>query len=184
MVWGKKIGVENIIKKNKKIKSNEEEKKGRRKEMNEIKGVRKEEIYTVGKIERMTKGILICTNDGDMAKRLIHPKNGVSRLYEVHTREKVKSPHLDEIRQGVMIGDGMMRADEVAYVGDGTDPHKIGIRISSSRNKVVTKMFEHFGYTITKMDRVMYAGLSKKNLSRGDFRELTQTEVNFLKMIR
>ena len=173
-----------LLNKPKNILSTVDDTKGRRTVMNVIKGVCKEAIYPVGKLDRMTTGLLLFTNDGDMAKRLIHPKNGVSRLYEVHTREKVKSPHLDEIRQGVMIGDGMMRADEVAYVGDGTDPHKIGIRISSSRNKVVTKMFEHFGYTITKMDRVMYAGLSKKNLSRGDFRELTQTEVNFLKMIR
>ncbi len=173
-----------LLNKPKNILSTVDDTKGRRTVMNVIKGVCKEAIYPVGKLDRVTTGLLLFTNDGDMAKRLIHPKNGVSRLYEVHTREKVKSPHLDEIRQGVMIGDGMMRADEVAYVGDGTDPHKIGIRISSSRNKVVTKMFEHFGYTITKMDRVMYAGLSKKNLSRGDFRELTQTEVNFLKMIR
>jgi len=161
-----------------------DDEKGRRTVMNVIKGACKEAVYPVGKLDRLSTGLVLLTNDGDMAKRLIHPKNGVSRLYEVHTKEKVKSPHLVEMVNGVELEAGYAKADEVAFVGDGEDNRKIGIRVSSTRNKVVQKLFDHFGYSITKLDRVMYAGLSKKNLSRGDFRELTETEVNFLKMIR
>ncbi|MFK7757034.1 MAG: pseudouridine synthase [Flavobacteriales bacterium] len=173
-----------IMNKPKNVASTVDDTKGRRTVMNVIKGACKEHIYPVGKLDRMAVGLLLFTNDGDMAKRLIHPKNGVSQLYEVHLREKVKSPHLETLREGIVLDGSPARADEVAYVGDGSDPHKIGIRISSTRNKLVHKMFEHFGYTITKVDRVMFAGLSKKNLKRGEFRELTEQEVNFLKMIR
>ena len=173
-----------IMNKPKNVLSTVDDTKGRRTVMNVIKGVCKENIYPVGKLDRMAVGLLLFTNDGDMAKRLIHPKNGVSQLYEVHVKEKVKSPHVEAIRAGLVIDGSPAKADEIAYVGDGTDPHKIGIRISSTRNKLVNKMFEHFGYTITKLDRVMFAGLSKKNLKRGEFRELSEKEVNFLKMIR
>ncbi len=173
-----------ILNKPKNVLSTVDDAKGRRTVMNIIKGACKENIYPVGKLDRLTVGLLLFTNDGDMAKRLIHPKNGVSQLFEIQLREKVKSVHLDALREGIVIENGAVKADEVAYVGDGSDPHKIGLRISSTRNKIVTKIFEHFGYTITKVDRVMFAGLSKKRLQRGEFRELTEQEVNFLKMIR
>lgn len=173
-----------IMNKPKNVFSTVDDTKGRRTVMNVIKGACRESIYPVGKLDRMAVGLLFFTNDGDMAKRLIHPKNGVSQLYEVNVKEKVKSPHVEAIRAGLIIDGTPAKVDEIAYVGDGTDPHKIGIRISSTRNKLVHKLFEHFGYTITKLDRVMFAGLSKKNLKRGEFRELTEQEVNFLKMIR
>ncbi len=173
-----------LMNKPKNVLSSVDDTKGRRTVMNLIKGACKERIYPVGKLDRLTTGLLLFTNDGDMAKRLIHPKNGVSQLYEVHIKQRVKSAHLEEMKTGVKIGESMVRADEVAFVGDGTDAHKIGLRISSNRNKIVAKMVEYFGYTPTKIDRVMFAGLSKKNLKRGEYRELTETEVNFLKMIR
>lgn len=173
-----------ILNKPKNVLSSIDDTKGRRTVMNVIKGACKEVIYPVGKLDKNAVGIMLFTNDSDMAKRLVSPKNGVSQLFEIHTKEKVKSPHLEALRSGITIENGLVQADEVAFVGDGTDAHKVGLRISSTRNRVVTKIFEHFGYTITKVDRVMFAGLSKKNLKRGDYRELTETEVNFLKMIR
>lgn len=173
-----------IMNKPKNVLSTIDDTKGRRTVMNLIKGACKENVYPVGKLDKMAVGIVLFTNDGDMAKRLIHPKNGVSQLYEIHLKERVKSTHLDALREGITIGSGIIKADEVAYVGDGSDAHKVGLRISSTRNKIVTKIFEHFGYTITKVDRVMFAGLSKKRLQRGEYRELSEQEVNFLKMIR
>lgn len=158
--------------------------KGRRTVVNLVKHGSKEKVYPVGKLDRLSTGLVLLTNDGDMAKRLIHPKNGVNRLYEVQLKEKVKAEHLEKMVEGFEYETGWVKADEVAFVGNDKDSRKIGIRVSSMRNKLIQKLFTHFGYTITKIDRVMYAGLSKKNLSRGDFRELTETEVNFLKMIR
>ncbi len=173
-----------LLNKPKNILCEADDEKGRRTVMNVIRGACKEKIYPVGKLDRLSTGLVLLTNDGDMAKRLIHPKNGVSRLYEVQVKEKVKSSHLEEMVTGFEYETGWIRADEVAFVGNDKDSRKIGIRVSSTRNKLVQKLFTHFGYTITKLDRVMFAGLSKKNLKRGDFRELTETEVNFLKMIR
>jgi len=171
-----------LMNKPKNVLSTVDDAKGRRTVMNLIKGACKEAVYPVGKLDRLTTGLLLFTNDGDMAKRLIHPKNGVSQLFEIQTSEKVKFADLELLRAGVVIDNGMIKADEVAYVGE--DQHKVGLRISSTRNKIVTKIFEHFGYHISKIDRVMFAGLSKKSLARGEYRELTEQEVNFLKMIR
>lgn len=142
----------------------------------------KERIYPVGRLDRQTTGLLLFTNDGDLAKRLTHPKHEFSKLYHVETAEKVSGAHLDAIREGIKLEDGLIKADEISFVND--DPKHVGIRIHSGKNRIVRRIFEHFGYTVKKLDRVMFAGLTKKDLSRGRFRHLTETEVNFLKMIR
>jgi len=143
-----------------------------------------ERIYPVGRLDRATTGLLLFTNDGDLAKRLTHPKHGFPKIYHVETLEKVKGSDIDKIREGIQLEDGFIQADEIAYVGDGNDPHQVGIRIHSGKNRIVRRIFEHFGYTVKKLDRVMFAGLTKKDLPRGRHRQLTEHEVNFLRMIR
>ena len=143
-----------------------------------------ERIYPVGRLDRATTGLLLFTNDGDLAKRLTHPKHGFPKIYHVETLEKVKGSDIDKIREGIQLEDGFIQADEIAYVGEGNDPHQVGIRIHSGKNRIVRRIFEHFGYTVKKLDRVMFAGLTKKDLPRGRHRHLTDQEVNFLRMIR
>lgn len=149
-----------------------------------MQGACKERIYPVGRLDRMTVGLLLFTNDGDMAKRLTHPKHGFPKLYHVHTAEKVKSTHMEMMKEGIKLDDGFIKADQVEFVGDGSDARSIGIEIHSGRNRIVRRIFEHFGYTITKLDRVKFGPLTKKDLPRGHYRHLTEQEVNFLKMVR
>ncbi len=141
-----------------------------------------ERIYPVGRLDRQTTGLLLFTNDGEIAKRLTNPRNGIPKLYHVETHEKIRGEHLDAIRTGVALEDGFAKAEDVAYVND--DPHQVGMRIHSGRSRIVRNLLEHFGYSIKKLDRVMYAGLTKKDLPRGRYRHLTEQEVNFLRMIR
>jgi len=155
---------------------------GRKTVMFLIKDACKERIYPVGRLDRNTTGLLLFTNDGELAKRLTHPKNGYAKLYHVETIEKVNPKHLDELRTGITLEDGLIVADEVSYVND--DPRQVGIRIHSGKNRIVRRIFEHYNYTIKKLDRVMFAGLTKKDLPRGRFRHLSEQEMNFLKMIR
>jgi 23S rRNA pseudouridine2605 synthase len=143
-----------------------------------------ERIYPVGRLDRATTGLLLFTNDGELAKRLTHPKHGYPKIYHVETLEKVKGADIEKMRDGLQLEDGFIQADEVAYVGDGKDPHQVGIRIHSGKNRIVRRIFEHLGYTVKKLDRVMFAGLTKKDLPRGRHRQLTEQEVNFLRMIR
>jgi 23S rRNA pseudouridine2605 synthase len=143
----------------------------------------KERIYPVGRLDRNTTGLLLLTNDGDLAKKLTHPKHHIQKLYSVVTAQKVETKHLHAMRHGVELEDGIMKADEIDYVGDGKDHHKIGVSIHSGRNRIVRRMFEHFGYTVSKLDRTIFAGLTKKDLPKGRFRHLTEKEVAFLKML-
>lgn len=142
----------------------------------------RERIYPVGRLDRNTTGLLLFTNDGEMAKRLTSPKHGFPKLYHVETVEKVKAVDLQKIREGVKLEEGYINAEEAEYVGD--DAHQVGVRIHKEKNQIVKKMFEHLGYTVKKIDRVMYAGLTKKDLTRGRYRHLTEKEISFLKMIR
>ena len=144
----------------------------------------KERIYPVGRLDRNTTGLLLFTNDGEMAKKLTHPKYNIPKIYHVETVEKVKSTDLQKMRDGVKLEDGFIKADEVEYVGDGRDACQVGIRIHSGKNRVVRRIFDTLGYTVKKLDRVMFAGLTKKDLPRGRYRVLTDQEVSFLKMIR
>jgi 23S rRNA pseudouridine2605 synthase len=140
-----------------------------------------ERIYPVGRLDKNTTGLLLFTNDGDLTKRLTHPKYNRKKIYHVHVDQKVTKAHLDEIINGVTLEDGFVAADSVSYA-DEEDKKQVGIEIHSGKNKIVRRIFEHLGYKIVKLDRVYFCGLTKKNLPRGKWRFLTQDEVNMLKM--
>jgi 23S rRNA pseudouridine2605 synthase len=137
----------------------------------------------VGRLDRNTTGLLLFTNDGDMAKKLTHPAHNVRKIYHVTTDHKVQIGHIHALREGIELEDGFIKADEIDYVGNGEDARQIGIEIHSGKNRIVRRMFEHFGYEVVKLDRVMFAGLTKKDLPRGRWRFLTEQEIGFLNMI-
>lgn len=147
-----------------------------------IDGACKERVYPVGRLDRNTTGVLLFTNDGDLAKKLTHPSNEVQKIYHVTTDKAVSHADLERIAQGFELEDGFIQADEIAYA-DEHNRSEIGIRIHSGRNRIVRRIFEHLGYEVKKLDRVMFAGLTKKALSRGHWRFLSDREVGFLNMI-
>ncbi len=151
--------------------------------MDYIKGACKERVYLVGRLDRNTTGVLLLTNDGEMASRLTHPRFLKKKIYHARLDRAVSAEDLQKLLDGVNIGeeDGdIVRADEVSYVND--DKTQVGIEIHSGRNRVVRRMFDALGYRVTKLDRVQFAGLTKKRLRRGDWRFLTEKEVNMLRM--
>ena len=151
--------------------------------MDYIKGACKERVYPVGRLDRNTTGVLLLTNDGEMASRLTHPKFLKKKIYHARLDRAVSAEDLQKLLDGVNIGEeegDIVRADEVSYVND--DKTQVGIEIHSGRNRVVRRMFDALGYRVTKLDRVQFAGLTKKRLRRGDWRFLTEKEVNMLRM--
>ncbi|MCQ2065692.1 MAG: RNA-binding S4 domain-containing protein [Bacteroidaceae bacterium] len=151
--------------------------------MDYIKGACKERVYPVGRLDRNTTGVLLLTNDGEMATRLTHPKFLKKKIYHARLDHAVSAEDMQKLLDGVNIGeeDGdIVRADEVSYVND--DKTQVGIEIHSGRNRVVRRMFDALGYRVTRLDRVQFAGLTKKRLRRGDWRFLTEKEVNMLRM--
>lgn len=146
-----------------------------------LKGVGKERIYPVGRLDRNTTGVLLLTNDGDMASRLTHPKYMKKKIYHVTCDKNVAMSDMDLLVTGLELEDGRVYADEVSYVND-ADRSQIGIEIHSGKNRIVRRMMEHLGYRVMKLDRVLFAGLTKKNLKRGDWRYLTEKEVTMLRM--
>jgi len=156
----------------------------RRTVMHLLKGTGKERIYPVGRLDRMTTGLLLFTNDGQLAKKLTHPRHGVKKLYHVYLDKAVNGAHLKEISEGVKLEDGVMKADDISFVGNGNDKKQVGIEIHSGKNRIVRRLFESFGYKVIKLDRVSFAGLTKKDLPRGKWRFLTQQEVSMLKMLK
>ena len=149
--------------------------------MDLVKNACYERIYPVGRLDKNTTGLLLFTNDGDLTKRLTHPKYNRKKIYHVHLDQKVSKMHLDEIVNGVTLEDGFVAADSVSYA-DEEDKKQVGIEIHSGKNKIVRRIFEHLGYKVVRLDRVYFCGLTKKNLPRGKWRFLTQEEVNMLKM--
>ena len=141
----------------------------------------KERVYPVGRLDRKTTGLLLFTNDGDITTKLTHPKFGVKKVYHVSLNKGLKPEDFKAITEGVELEDGMVKADDLAFVGEGKK--EIGIEIHSGRNRIVRRLFEHLGYDILKLDRVVFAGLTKKDLPRGKHRFLTAKEISFLKMI-
>ena len=146
-----------------------------------LKGIGKERIYPVGRLDRNTTGVLLLTNDGDLASRLTHPKYMKKKIYHVTCDKNVAMSDMDLLATGIELEDGPVYADEVSYVND-ADRSQIGIEIHSGKNRIVRRMMEHLGYHVVKLDRVFFAGLTKKNLKRGDWRYLTDKEVNMLRM--
>jgi 23S rRNA pseudouridine2605 synthase len=155
---------------------------GRKTVMSAVHKACKERIFPVGRLDRNTTGLLLFTNDGELAKRLTHPKYEIHKIYHVVLDKKVKPAHLKQIKEGIELEDGRIHADDIAYVGDGKNHYEVGIEIHSGKNRIVRRIFEHFGYVVVKLDRVIFAGLTKKDLPRGTFRHLTKKEIAFLKM--
>ena len=150
--------------------------------MDLIENATKERVYPVGRLDRNTTGLLLFTNDGDLAKKLTHPKHNVQKLYHASLDKKLELKHLQKLRDEVIIEGRKVFIDEVDYVL-GESKTEVGIKIHSGRNRIVRKIFEHFGYKVVKLDRVIFAGLTKKNLPRGRYRTLTEQEINTLHMI-
>jgi len=146
-----------------------------------VKGACNERIYPVGRLDRNTTGVLLLTNDGDLASKLTHPKYVKKKIYHVWTDKDISEEDMQRIADGIELEDGEIHADAISYVTE-TDRNQAGIEIHSGRNRIVRRIFESLGYHVTKLDRVYFAGLTKKNLPRGRWRYLTQEEVNFLKM--
>ncbi|GAB1308817.1 hypothetical protein KH5_15000 [Urechidicola sp. KH5] len=159
-----------------------EDDRGRRTVMDLIASASKERIYPVGRLDRNTTGLLLFTNDGEMAKKLTHPKHNVRKLYHATLDKKLALKDLQAIGENFMLEGKMVYVDAISYI-EGQPKTEVGIEIHSGRNRIVRKIFDHFGYTVTKLDRVIFSGLTKKNLPRGHYRHLTQQEVINLQML-
>ncbi|MEG1572351.1 MAG: pseudouridine synthase [Bacteroidales bacterium] len=146
-----------------------------------IAGACKERIYPVGRLDRNTTGVLLFTNDGEVAKKLTHPSQGARKIYHVTLDKAITKTDLSQIADGLQLEDGFIEVDEVSLLSPDSKK-EVGIQIHSGRNRIVRRIFEHLGYTVTKLDRVLFAELSKKELSRGQWRMLTEKEISFLRM--
>ena len=149
--------------------------------MDLVKDACPERIYPVGRLDRNTTGVLLLTNDGDLASKLTHPKYLKKKIYHVYLDRNVTAHDLQQISEGIMLEDGEIKADDVQYA-DAVDKKQVGIEIHSGKNRIVRRIFESLGYKVVKLDRVQFAGLTKKNLRRGDWRYLTEEEVDRLRM--
>lgn len=157
--------------------------RGRKTVMELIANASKERIYPVGRLDRNTTGLLLFTNDGDLAKKLTHPKHNVRKLYHASLDRKLELKDLDKLRGEVIIEGRKVFIDAISYV-NGEPKSEIGIEIHSGRNRIVRKIFEHVGYKVNKLDRVVFAELTKKNLPRGRWRPLTNLEVTNLQILK
>jgi 23S rRNA pseudouridine2605 synthase len=149
--------------------------------MDLIKGACEERIYPVGRLDRNTTGLLLFTNDGELSKRLTHPSHKVEKVYQVTLDNNVSVNDIQKIAAGVQLDDGFIAADAITYV-EGQNKNVVGIEIHSGKNRVVRRIFEHLGYRIKALDRVSFAGLTKKNIPRGKWRFLSPREVSYMKM--
>ncbi|MDE6515017.1 MAG: pseudouridine synthase [Bacteroidales bacterium] len=140
-----------------------------------------ERIYPVGRLDRNTTGVLLFTNDGDMAKKLTHPSHGARKIYHVGLDRPFAKADMEALLQGLTLEDGPVEVDDAEYVED-SHRKEVGVQIHSGRNRIVRRIFEHLGYKVCKLDRVLFAELTKKNLARGEWRFLTDAEVRFLQM--
>ncbi len=137
-------------------------------------------VYPVGRLDKATTGLLMLTNDGDLAEFLAHPRNNKKKIYQATLDRAAKTEDLQKLYDGISLEDGSVKADEITFI-DKADKREIGIEIHSGRNRIVRRMFEHIGYKVKKLDRVYFAGLTKKNLPRGKWRFLSEKEVVMLK---
>lgn len=154
---------------------------GRKTVMNLVKKACRERVYPVGRLDKETTGLLLFTNDGDLAKKLTHPKHKANKIYQVELDKRVSVIDLKKLTDGVPLEDGTSVFDKAEFVNE-EDAKLIGVELHSGKNRIVRRTFEALGYKVHKLDRVAFAGLTKKDLPRGMFRHLTEKEVGFLKM--
>ncbi len=157
---------------------------GRKTVMELVKNAGRERIFPVGRLDRNTTGLLLLTNDGELTARLTHPKYEVKKVYHVHLNKTLKREDMQRIADGIELEDGFIKADAIDYVGDGSDKKEIGIELHSGKNRIVRRIFETLDYEVVRLDRVVFAGLTKKDLQRGRWRFLTEKEVSYLKMLK
>lgn len=156
---------------------------GRKTVMGLVKKACKERVYPVGRLDKDTTGLLLFTNDGDLAKKLTHPRHKANKIYHVELDKKVNPADLAKLVEGLTLEDGTTRFDKAEFT-EANNAYEVGVELHSGKNRIVRRSFEHLGYTVTKLDRVMFAGLTKKDLPRGYYRHLTEKEVAFLKMTK
>ena len=154
----------------------------RRTVMDLIKNASRERIYPVGRLDRSTMGLLLFTNDGEMAKGIMHPSSNIKKTYQVTLDRNLTAQDMGNIRSGIELEDGIIQVDNISYIPDARH-NELGVELHSGRNRIVRRIFEHLGYQVVKLDRVQLGPLTKKNLSRGMWRFLTQSEINMLKML-
>jgi 23S rRNA pseudouridine2605 synthase len=153
---------------------------GRKTVLDLISRAANERVYPVGRLDRNTSGVLLFTNDGELAQKLTHPSNEVKKIYAVTLDKPLEKRHFDEILKGIVLEDGPASVDVLAYA-DVRDKTQLGVEIHSGKNRIVRRIFEHFGYDVKNLDRVMFAGLTKKNVERGKWRYLNEKEIRELK---
>jgi 23S rRNA pseudouridine2605 synthase len=153
---------------------------GRKTVLDLLKRATTERIYPVGRLDRNTSGVLLLTNDGDLSQKLTHPSNQVKKVYAVTLNKPFEKKDFERVLKGVLLEDGPATVDVLAYT-DTKDKTQLGVEIHSGRNRIVRRIFEHLGYDVKSLDRVMFAGLTKKNLERGKWRFLTEKEIRDLK---
>ena len=146
-----------------------------------IKGACNERVYPVGRLDKSTTGVLLLTNDGELTKTLTHPTYNKKKIYHVFLDKRISEEDMERIATGVDLDDGVAYADAISYV-DGSDKSQVGVEIHSGKNRIIRRLFDTIGYKVIKLDRVYFAGLTKKGLPRGRWRFLTQREVGMLKM--
>lgn len=151
--------------------------------MNLVEKACEERIFPVGRLDRNTTGLLLFTNDGDMAKKLTHPKHNIKKIYHVVLDKDLAKNDLLKIQNGIELEDGLTKVDKIAYAEESTDKSQIGIEIHSGKNRIVRRLFESLEYQVTRLDRVSFAGLTKKDIPRGRYRKLKDIEINRLKML-
>lgn len=148
-----------------------------------IRNACRERIYPVGRLDKETTGLLLFTNDGALAKKLTHPKHRVRKLYHVVLDKSLTKADFNKILDGLTLDDGPIIVDKLAYTGEGTSRKEVGVELHSGKNRIIRRIFESLGYKVTKLDRVSFAGLTKKDVPRGKWRYLTDKEISYLQMI-
>ena len=163
--------------------STTDDEKGRKTVMELIAGATSARVKPVGRLDRPTTGLLLFTNDGDLMKKLTHPSHGVRKIYHVVLNKKLELADFHKIQDGLTLEDGFIQVDEISFI-ENVPHNELGIKIHSGRNRIVRRIFQHLGYEVEKLDRVVFAGLTKKDLPRGHWRHLTPQEIINLKNIR
>ncbi len=151
--------------------------------MSLIKNACKGRVYPVGRLDMPTTGLLLFTNDGELAKKLIHPKHSIKKIYHVVLNKKLTKSDMVKISEGIQLEDGIIKVDDIAFVSGVENKKEVGIELHSGRNRIIRRLFESLEYKVVRLDRVSFAGLTKKDIPRGKWRHLTSKEISYLKMI-